>query len=431
MVVIVIQTETGRAVPGRIGIVALGCMCCGLCIAGQQDIKGGKCQGLVIGCCRCRDQVILIMRDKAGFDFAAFKGRMTGNIAKETGIGGDPDDLNIIKGRCHTAQRRFAINIPGDQLGDHRVIMDRNFTAFIHAGIDAHMVGFTRHAHMHKLAGGRKEIVLRVFGIDANFKRMAVDRQFFLRLGQFFTIGNAKLPFHKIFAGDFFGHRMFDLKAGVHFHEIETARRIKKEFNRTGPLITNGLGGIDGGLTHLGAEFLAHARGRGFFDHFLVATLKRTVTFKQVNRVAMAVGKDLNFDMARFDNQLFNQAMVIAKAAGGFAFAADQGILEVGCLFNGAHALAATTGRCLDQNRITDFVGLGSQKIGVLIFAVIAGDKRHTGLVHDFLGFGFGAHCTDRTCRWSDKDATGCFKRVGKTGIFRQEPIARMNCIGT
>ncbi len=143
----------------------------------------------------------------------------------------------------------------------------------------------------------------------------------------------------------------------------------------------------------------------------------------------MTIGKDLNFDMARLDDQLFNQAMIVAKAAGGFSFATDKGILEIGGFFNRAHAFAAATRRCLDQNRISDLVCFCGQKIRVLIFGVITGNQRNTRLAHDFLGFGFRSHRADRTCRWANKDTARFFKGICKPCIFRQETITRVNRI--
>ena len=120
-----------------------------------------------------------------------------------------------------------------------------------------------------------------------------------------------------------------------------------------------------------------------------MATLQRTIAFKQIYRIAVAISKDLNFNVTRGDNQLFNQAMIIAKAALRFAFATDQRVFEFRRLFNRAHAFATTASRCLDQNRIADLFGLGRKEIRVLIRAMIARNQRYPGFTHDFLGFGF------------------------------------------
>ncbi len=104
--------------------------------------------------------------------------------------------------------------------------MNGNLTAFVNAGIYPHVIIGRGHAHMHKCAGGGQEIIVRVFGIQSDFEGMTVNGQFFLCLGQLFTVSNTQLPFDKVFAGDHLGHWMFDLKACVHFHEIERTRRI-------------------------------------------------------------------------------------------------------------------------------------------------------------------------------------------------------------
>ena len=70
-------------------------------------------------------------------------------------------------------------------------------------------------------AGLRQEALLRVFGVEPHFDRVAVDRKLVLASGQRFAGGDAKLPFHQVLAGDVFGHRMLDLETGVHLHEEE------------------------------------------------------------------------------------------------------------------------------------------------------------------------------------------------------------------
>ncbi len=104
MVVVIIHPPSRCAVPRGIGVAALRCMAFGLGIATHQNIKGGKGQCVIIRHRRGRDQIVKILADETGFDFAAFKGRMTRNIGKKTGIGCHADNLYIVKCGCHPAQ---------------------------------------------------------------------------------------------------------------------------------------------------------------------------------------------------------------------------------------------------------------------------------------------------------------------------------------
>ena len=60
-----------------------------------------------------------------------------------------------------------------------------------------------------------------VLGVKARLERVAVDLNLVLGAGQRLTGGHPELPFDQIDAGDRLAHRMFDLQAGVHFHEPE------------------------------------------------------------------------------------------------------------------------------------------------------------------------------------------------------------------
>ena len=59
---------------------------------------------------------------------------------------------------------------------------------------------------------------------------------------------------------------------------------------------------------------MTHARGRGFFDHFLVATLKGAVALEQVDDIAVGVTKHLHLDMAGIGDKFFQQNTIIAEA---------------------------------------------------------------------------------------------------------------------
>src|SRR6185437_8147750 len=95
------------------------------------------------------------------------------------------------------------------------------------------------------------------------------------------------------------GDRVFDLQPGVHFHEVEIAVRAGDELHRAGTDVAHSARGIDGGLAHRGAAVGAHARGRRFFQHLLVASLHRAVALELIHRLALATAEYLDFDMAR------------------------------------------------------------------------------------------------------------------------------------
>jgi hypothetical protein len=86
-----------------------------------------------------------------------------------------------------------------------------------------------------------------------------------------FTGGDHDHFFDKIKAGDHFGDRMFDLKAGIHFQKIEIAITINDKFDRTGTVIANRRGKPNRFGAHCLTGGIIQKRRRCFFDDFLVA----------------------------------------------------------------------------------------------------------------------------------------------------------------
>src|SRR3546814_18378519 len=98
----------------------------------------------------------------------------------------------------------------------------------------------------------RQEALLRLFGIKAHFDRMAVEWYLLLRQRQGLAGGNTQLPFDQIEPGDHLGHRMLDLQARVHFHDIEVHGTAG-----TGAVTIAIVYALDGA----GADQADHARG--------------------------------------------------------------------------------------------------------------------------------------------------------------------------
>ena len=258
---------------------------------------------------------------------------------------------------------------------------------------------------------------------------MAVDGEIRLLQRQGLTGGNAQLPFDQIQPGDHFCYGMFDLQAGVHFHEGE-AVAFNDEFHRAGADIADRLGGGDRRLPHRRPHFRPHAGGWGFLDDFLVPALDGAIPFEQMHGVAVAIGEDLDFNVARAGEVAFHQHPVIAEAAAGFALGGGEAGGENGIALHNAHALAAAAGGGFDQHGIADFRCCRLQGWQILCRAVIAGHQRHAGLLHQRLGLRLAAHGADGAGGRADEGEAGGGAGFGEIGIFRQEAVAGMHCLG-
>ena len=253
--------------------------------------------------------------------------------------------------------------------------------------------------------------------------------------GSFSPRGDAELPFDQIERGNRLGHRMLDLKARVHLDEPECVgaqpfRAIGDKLDRAGADITDGARRLDGGCAHLCAQLRRHAGRRRFLDHLLVAPLQRAVALAKMNDVAMAVGKHLDFDVARRGNVFLEQDPARAERRLCLANGAFERRLEFGVLIDAAQPAAATAGRRLDQHRIADLVGLLLEEFPVLPLAVIARHHGNAGLLHQGLGAILDPHGAHGRRRRPDESNAGLVAGIDEVGVLGEKSVAWMHAFG-
>ena len=357
--------------------------------------------------------------------------RMPQQRCKKIDIGDGANEMGGIQTRRQCIQRRRPIRRMGNHLRNHRVIKRGHDIAIFNTAIDPH--AGAGHKTIHR-PGRRHEIMARIFRIEPCLNRVAIHTDGILHQGQRGTGGDAQLPFDEVDAGNGFGNGMLYLQTGVHFHEPETifaqpVVAIRDKFDRAGTLIANGLCRGYGCRTHCMAHRVSHARRGRFFNHLLVAALHGAVAFKQMHHIPMAVGKNLNLDMARRGNVFFNQHMPIAKTAGAFAHGTFKGRCKIICMFDKTHAFATPARTRLDQNRIANISGGRRQPFRVLISAVIARDHRHTCLFHQCLCGILQPHGAHGIGRRANEDHIGCLYRGRECRVFRKKPVSGMDGI--
>ncbi len=259
---------------------------------------------------------------------------------------------------------------------------------------------------------------------------MAVDADRILSDRQRLACRHAQLPFDEVEAGDHFRNRVLDLQSGVHLEE-EEAIRVRHEFHCAGAFVPNGQSRRYSGTSHCGAAIVVETwRGR-FLDHLLMAPLDRAVALEQVERIAMPIGEHLHLDVTRVRQVAFEQHMVIAECRRGFLSCLIKCRGELIGVRHDPHAAAAAARHRLDHQREADAVRLIGEERCVLTVAMIPGQQRHTGFLHQRLSGGFGPHGAHRRRRWPDEGDARLRAGVGEVGILGEEAIARMYGIGS
>jgi hypothetical protein len=184
---------------------------------------------------------------------------------------------------------------------------------------------------------------------------VAEERDVFLREPKRGAGGDAQLLLHQVEPGDRLGDRVLDLQAGVHLDEVELAVLIE-ELDGAGAAILHFGHGVGAGLADLLALRLVQGGREGFFPDLLVAALQRTVALAQIDRIALAVAKHLDFDVAGRPRYARCRRRIVAERGLGLGRAwhsASSKVFVEGDL----HAAPAAAGGRLDQHRIADLSG--------------------------------------------------------------------------
>ena len=140
----------------------------------------------------------------------------------------------------------------------------------------------------------------------------------------------------------------------------------------------------------------------------------------------MLIAQQLDFDMARVGDELFDEHPVIAEAVQALALGRFKAFAHVGLAEGQPHALAAAACAGLHHHRIADLARDPHRVLSIGNLADKAGDDIDARLHGQLLGLDLVAHGGDGAHRRADKGDVLLRQRLGKTGPFGQEAIAGM-----
>ena len=95
--------------------------------------------------------------------------------------------------------------------------------------------------------------------------------------------------------------------------------------------------------------------------------------------VAMAIGHDLKFNVARIDDELFQIHLIVSKCFLRLMTRAMESGFKTGLIMRGAHPAAAAAGGRLDHHRVTKLLCNSHRIFLRLNDAIAAGRYRHAG----------------------------------------------------
>ncbi len=144
----------------------------------------------------------------------------------------------------------------------------------------------------------------------------------------------------------------------------------------------------------------------------------------------MLVANELNFDVARIDDELLDEHPVVAEARLGLVARGGEAVGHLRLAPGDAHALAATAGGGLDHDGIADLVGDLHRMFDVGDLADIAGNGRNLGLSGRLLALDLVAHGGDRLGVGTDENDPRLLQSDRKGLPLRQEAVARVHRLG-
>ena len=145
---------------------------------------------------------------------------------------------------------------------------------------------------------------------------------------------------------------------------------------------------------------------------------------------AVRVEQDLNLDVPRPLQVALQDQPVVGEGPMRLTPSGAQRLGELGRRAHHAHALAATAGAGLDEQRVADALGLRGQGRVVLRGSVVA---RHDGdaVCRRLPPCGrLVAHGGDGLRRRPDPGDPRLRHRSSKRGVLGQEAVSRMDCVG-
>ena len=221
---------------------------------------------------------------------------------------------------------------------------------------------------------------------------------------------------------------MLDLQAGVHLDKIEFAV-LEQEFHRADAAVSQFLNRVDDPVADGLALGIVERGRRRFLDQFLMAALQGTVTFAQMDDMAVMIGQDLDFDVAGGLQVLFHVDVVVGKHRLGLGAGEIEGLGHGGVVPDHLHAAPAAPGGGLDQDRKTDVLGGYPCVLGVGKRPFGPGHDRDSDVLDGLFGGDFVAHQADVVRRRADEDEFVFLDHGREVGVFGQEPVTRVDGI--
>ena len=349
--------------------------------------------------------------------------------AEEGDVGDDTQQVRARERTIQGGERGLAGRGVGDDLGEHRVVGGGDLEALGERVVHPRPAG---QGEVEDPPAGGEEAGVRVLGVDPGLDRMAADLHILLREVELLPRGDAELRGDEVDAGDGLGDGVLDLEAGVHLEEerLVGGVRVDDELDGAGAHVVHRPRRLDRDLPELLALGGGEGGARRLLDHLLVAALEGALALPQVDDMAMGVGEDLHLEVAGRGDPALEEEGVVAEGPGGLAPRGLERGGQLGEVLHAVHALPASAGGGLDQQRDPDLGGAGEQR---RVVQPGRGQARHDGHAAGGDGLAGGdlvAHGRDRGGGRADEGDARRGAGDRELGALGEEAVAGVDRVG-
>ena len=231
--------------------------------------------------------------------------------------------------------------------------------------------------------GGEAE--RRVLGVQAHLDRVSARRR---RVALEPPAGrDVQLEGDEVDARHDLRHGVLDLQPRVDLHEREALiGGLVEELGGARAAVADLAREPDRGLGQLPLLRGGERRAGRLLDHLLVAALVAAVAHAERPHGALAVGQELDLDVARSAHEALHQHARVAERLLGLGAGALERRGQLGEVLDPAHAAAAAAGRRLDHQRHAEALALLDRLLDGLDRPAAPGRDRNAGLLGQLLG---------------------------------------------
>lgn len=334
----------------------------------------------------------VLLSQELGRVLARAKAVVRNNLTKKRNVVRDTLDDIRVKSTLHVLDGLVTGGTVGAELADHGVVVNADLTSFNNTRVAADFVLALGRGGLNVLgetADGGK-VLLGILGVDTGLDGPSVDLNVRL-LGDELLVGSdTDHLLDQVHTSDVLGNRVLDLKTGVHLQEVEVAGRVDQELDSSGRRVLDVLGKHDGLLTHSLAGLLINVGRGSLLNNLLVSALDGTLSLRQVEllrimaihgleslsqkvfrqrnkknppiwtssySVAVLVGNDLDLNVARVVDELFNQETVITEGGHRLGLGNLVALLDLLIVPGDTHTLSSTSSGGLEHDGVSNLTG--------------------------------------------------------------------------